>query len=67
MSNPVASYAVLTVLTKMLDLETDLSSIAKEAEQMAEAMKALSQEVTDKYIDHFTEPLWERNPTEENE
>jgi hypothetical protein len=51
----------------MLDLETDLSSIAKEAEQMAEAMKALSQEVTDKYIDHFTEPLWERNPTEENE
>ncbi len=67
MSNPVASYAVLAVLTKMLDLEMDLSDIAKEAEQMAEAMKDISQEVTDKYIDHFTQPLWERNPSEEDE
>jgi len=67
MSNPIASYAVLGVLTEMLDLEIDLSDIAKEAEQMAEAMKALSQEVMDKYIGHFTEPLWERNPGEENE
>jgi uncharacterized protein (TIGR00162 family) len=67
MSNPIASYAVLGVLTEMLGIEIDLSDIAKEAEQMAETMKALSQEVMDKYIGHFTEPLWERNPDEEDE
>ena len=64
MSN-IASYAVLAALTEMRDL--DLSDIAKEAEQMAEVMRSLSQEVMDKYIGHFTEPLWERNPSEENE
>jgi uncharacterized protein (TIGR00162 family) len=67
MSNPIASYAVLGVLTEMLGIEIDLSDLAREAEQMAEAMKALSQEMMDKYIDHFTEPLWERNPGEEDE
>lgn len=64
--NPIASYAVLQVLTKVLDLDIDLSPIAKEAEQMAQMMKALSQEMMVKYIDHFTQPIWERNPRDTN-
>ena len=67
MPNPIASYAVLKVLTEMLGLEIDLSDIAKEAEQMAEVMKTLSQEAMAKYIDHFTEPIWEQNPSEGDE
>ncbi len=58
-SNPVASYAVLGVLTEMLDLEMDMFDLAKEAEQMAEMI--------DKYIRHFTAPLWEYNQGEEDE
>lgn len=67
MSNPIASYAVLGVLSEMLQIEIDLSNIAKQAEQMSEVMKSLSQEVMDKYIGNFTEPLWERDPGEEDE
>lgn len=67
MPNPIASYAVLRVLNKMLGIQIDLSSIAGQAEQMVEVMKNLSQEVMDKYIGNFTEPLWERDPGEEIE
>jgi hypothetical protein len=43
------------------------SAISKKAVRMAEALKSLSQEVMDKYIDHFTEPIRERNPGDENQ
>ncbi|MDY6911929.1 MAG: PAC2 family protein [Chloroflexota bacterium] len=65
MPNPMACYAVLKVMTEILGVDIDLSDIAKEAVQMAETMKALSQEMMVKYIDHFTQPIWERNPSEE--
>jgi len=65
--NPIASHAVLGVLSKILGLELDLSDIAQEAKQMAEMMRTLSQEAMAKYIDHFTQPIWEQNPPEEEE
>lgn len=65
--NPIASHAVLGVLTKILDLEVDLSEIAQEAKQMAEMMRNLSREAMAKYIDQFTKPIWEQNPHEEDE
>ncbi len=60
--NPMASYAVLQVLSKMLGLNLDLSDIAKEAREIAQRLKALSQEATAKYIDQLTTPIWEQNP-----
>lgn len=66
MPNPMASYAVLDALSRILDLKLDLTDIAREAEHTAEVMKALSQEMMVKYIDHFTQPIWERNPSEED-
>jgi len=65
MPNPIASYAVLGALSQILGLGIDLSDIAKEAEQMAEEMKMLSQEFMTSYINHFTQPIWERYPSEE--
>lgn len=67
MPNPMASYAVLDALSRILDLKIDLSDLAQEAEHTAEVMKALSQEMMVKYIDHFTQPIWERNPSEEED
>ena len=67
MPNPIASYAVLGSLSQILGLELDLSDIAKDAKQMTEEMKMLSQEFMTKYIKHFTQPIWELNPSEEFE
>ncbi len=63
--NPIASYAVLGALSRILEIKVDLSDIAKDARQMAEEMKVLSQEFMTKYINHFTQPIWERNPSDE--
>ena len=65
MPNPIASHAVLGALSQIFGLDIDLSEIAKEAKQMAEEMKLISQEFMTKYINHFTQPIWERNPSEE--
>ncbi len=67
MPNPIASYAVLGALSQIFGLNLDLSDIAKDAKQMAEEMKMLSQEFMTKYINHFTQPIWERNPRDEFE
>ena len=65
--NPIASYAVLEALTAILGITIDLSDMANAAEQMAEMMRTLSQEAMAKYINHFTQPIWEQNPSEEEE
>jgi proteasome assembly chaperone (PAC2) family protein len=67
MPNPIASYAVLGVLNKLLGLGIDLSDIAEESKQMAEVMRTLSREAMAKYIDHFTQPIWEKNPRDPQE
>ncbi len=65
--NPIAASAILKTLTKIFNLEIDLSEIEREARQMAEEIKTLSQEFMAKYISHFTQPIWERNPRNEYE
>jgi uncharacterized protein len=67
MPNPIASYAVLGVLNKIFGLGIDLSDIAEDAKQMAEVMRTLSREAMAKYIDHFTQPIWEQNPRDPEE
>lgn len=64
--NPIASHAVLGVLSQILELDIDLSDIAQEAKQMAEMMRTLSREAMAKYIDHFTQPIWEQNPRQDD-
>lgn len=65
--NPIASYAVLRTLSHILEIEIDLSDLAKNAKRMAEEMKALSQEFMTKYINNFTQPIWERNPSDDDD
>ena len=65
MPNPIASYAVLGTLSKVFSLDIDLTDIAKDAKQMTEEMKMISQEFMTKYINHFTQPIWERNPSQD--
>jgi hypothetical protein len=63
--NPMAALAVLKVLTKMLDIEIDVSELAQVAEETADRMKQITAEAMGEYIDHFTKPIWEYGEEEE--
>jgi proteasome assembly chaperone (PAC2) family protein len=63
--NPVAAVAVLEVLTKILDIEIDITELAEAARETAERIKQMADEAMEEYIDHFTQPIWEQGEEEE--
>lgn len=63
--NPMAALAVLTVLTKMLDIEIELTELAQLARETRERMRQVAAEAMGEYIDYFTEPIWEHEEEEE--
>ncbi len=65
--NPMAALAVLKVLTRMLDIEIDMSELAQIAEETADRMKQIAAEAMGEYIDRFTRPIWEYGEEEEEE
>ena len=65
--NPMAALAVLKVLTRMLDVEIDMTELAQIAAEAAEKMKQVASQAMEEYIDYFTEPIWERGDEEEEE
>ena len=65
--NPMAALAVLRVLTKMLDIEIDLSELERIAIEVGKRIKQMASEAMGEYIDYFTEPIWQRGEEEEEE
>ena len=65
--NPIAALAILNVLTKILDIEIDLSEIIQLAQETREGMKQAAAEAKGEYIDYFTEPIWEQDEEDEDE
>ncbi len=65
--NPMAALAVLKVLTKMLDIEIDLTELTALAQEVKERMRQVAAEAMGEYIDYFTEPIWEHGEEEEEE
>jgi hypothetical protein len=63
--NPMAALAVLKVLTKMLDIEIDVSELEQIAKETANRMKQIAAEAMGEYIDLFTRPIWEQGEEEE--
>jgi hypothetical protein len=63
--NPAAALAVLKVLTKMLDIEIDITELAEVAKETTDRMKQMADEAMEEYIDHFTQPIWEHGEEEE--
>jgi predicted ATP-grasp superfamily ATP-dependent carboligase len=63
--NPMAALAVLRVLTRMLNIEIDLSELSEMASEAAERMKEIAAEAMGEYIDRFTQPIWEHGEEEE--
>jgi proteasome assembly chaperone (PAC2) family protein len=65
--NPMAALAVMKVLTGILEVEVDLTELAKMAVEAGERMKQVAAQAMEEYIDYFTEPIWERGEEEEEE
>jgi uncharacterized protein (TIGR00162 family) len=63
--NPIAALAVLKALTKMLDIEIDLTELNEMAKETEERMKQIAAEAMGEYIDLFTRPIWEQGEEEE--
>jgi len=64
-SNPAASQAVLQVLTKLLNIEIDMSELEEAASQARQELERIVKESRREFIDQFTVPLWERPEEEE--
>jgi len=62
--NPKASLAVVDVLSKILDIDINLSELARLAKESDEEMKKLAAEAMEEFIDRYTKPVW---PPEEEE
>jgi proteasome assembly chaperone (PAC2) family protein len=65
--NPMASLAVLKVLTAILDITIDFTELAKMAVEAGERIKQVAAQAMEEYIDYFTEPIWERGEEDEEE
>jgi len=65
--NPKASLAVLDILTKMLDININLSELAKLAKESDEEMTKLAAEAMGEFIDRYTKPVWPPEEEEEEE
>jgi hypothetical protein len=66
-ANPKASLAVLKVLTRMLEIDVDLTELSNLAKQAGEKMEKIAKQATVEFIDQFTEPIWERDEEEDEE
>lgn len=66
MRNPIASQAVLKVLTRLLRVEVDMTEMASLAAQSRQQIEELIKESRRQFISDFTVPLWER-PQEGNQ
>ena len=67
LQNPIASLAVLKVLTTVLEIDIDLAELAVLAGETMEKMKEMAAQAMGEYIDFFTEPIWERGEGEDEE
>jgi proteasome assembly chaperone (PAC2) family protein len=65
MANPRSSYAVLGVLTKLLQVQIDLTELDELAINTEQQIKRLGDEIRTEYLQNFTRPIWERKEWEE--
>jgi proteasome assembly chaperone (PAC2) family protein len=56
--NPKAALAVLKVLLQVLEIDIELSELAKIAEESDQQMKRLAAQAMGEYIDRYTRPVW---------
>ena len=64
--NPIASQSVLEVLTRVLNVEIDMTEMENTVTQARQEIEEAIRESRRQYIDNFTVPLWERTQEEEN-
>lgn len=63
--NPIASQSVIEVLTRLLNIEIDMTELEQMVKEARQQIDEAIRESRRQYIDQFTVPLWERPPEEE--
>ena len=56
--NPKASLAVLTVFSKIFNLNLDMAELSNVAKQSDEDMKRLAAQAMEEFITNYTKPVW---------
>jgi len=64
-SNPKAALAILDVITRMLNIEIDMSDLLKLSAETEEEMKKLASEAMGEFISRYTRPVWPESDEEE--
>ena len=60
LQNPMSALAVLKVITRILGIDVDITELALVASETKEQMRMAAAEAMEKYIDYFTQPIWEQ-------
>jgi len=63
----MAALAIVGVLTEILGIEIDTAELTQQASEAKEELKQIAALAMGKYIDYFTEPIWEHEEEEEEE
>ena len=64
MPNPMAALAILQVLSRILGFKIDTAELSELAQQTKEQIKYAMAVATGEYIEHFTQPIWQREDSE---
>lgn len=64
LANPPAALAILLVLSRMLGFKIDTAELSEAAQQTKELLKYETAVAMGEYIEHFTQPIWQREDSE---
>ncbi len=62
--NPMAALAILQVLSRMLGFKIDTAELTEVAQQTKEQIRYATAVAMGEYIEHFTQPIWQREDSE---
>jgi proteasome assembly chaperone (PAC2) family protein len=63
-ANPMAALAILQVLSRMLGFKIDTAELSEVAQATKEQIRYATAVAMGEYIEHFTQPIWQREDTE---
>lgn len=67
MENPMAALAILNTIMKVIKINIDTNELAERAKEMMEQVKQAMTIAMGEYIEHFTQPIWEKDDEEGEE
>ncbi|MET0011204.1 PAC2 family protein [Dehalococcoides mccartyi] len=67
LQNPMAALVIVQILSKLLQLEVDISELEQIASEAKQHVSQIAAEAMEDYIDYFTEPIWESGEDDDDD